>query len=75
VQSVCEVIADFFETTYTGRAAFDPHDWAAWWSYMQDVYDESPVLRAYLDRRRRWYAVDEALGAHRLARGTATTVR
>lgn len=61
VQSVCEVIADFFETTYTGRASFDPDDWAARWAYMRDVHDESPVLRAYFARRDRWYTVDEAL--------------
>jgi hypothetical protein len=61
VQTVCEVLADFFETTYTDRDSFDPDEWRAWWGYLQDVYRESPVLRRYLDERARWYTVDDAL--------------
>jgi hypothetical protein len=61
VQTVCEVFADFFETTYTDRDSFDPDDWRAWWGYLQDIYRESPVLRHFLDERGRWYTVDDAL--------------
>jgi len=61
VQVACETIADFFEATYDQRQSFSPHDWYGWWTYMLDVYDESPVLREYFRRRGPWYDIGPAL--------------
>ena len=63
VQIVCETLADFFESTYDGRAAFDAPSWNAWWAYMSNVYDESAVLRQYLRQRGDWYDIDDALAS------------
>ena len=61
INTVCEMLADHADLAFLQRRDLPSDEWNNWWSYMSDLYDESPVFRAFLERRSNWYSIDEAL--------------
>lgn len=57
----CELLLDFMEITFEQRKKLPGDDWDSWWNYFCDAYDESPIIRLYLDRRPGWYPLGGAL--------------
>jgi hypothetical protein len=57
----CELLLDFMQITFEQRKKLPDDDWDSWWKYFCDLYDESPIIQLYLDRRPEWYPIGGAL--------------
>lgn len=61
LMAVAELEADQFEQVFGLRAMMPAGQWNVWWAYFMDIYDASPVLRAFYDQNRDWYQLDDFL--------------
>ncbi len=61
LMSVAELEADQFEQVYGLRDMMPESQWNVWWAFFQDTFDSSPLLRAFYDRNRDWYELDDFL--------------
>jgi hypothetical protein len=57
----CDKVADLMQVTFLQRDKLPDADWNNWWNGMCDDYDESPMLREYVSKRRKSYAFIDAI--------------
>jgi hypothetical protein len=66
--TACEIIVDHYEFMVINRCALEQDDWASWWEFICDEYDNSPLIRQYLRENSDWYLTYKYIAASSDAR-------
>lgn len=55
LEIVAEWMCDYFDDVYHQRRTMPPATFDEWKTFMQEIYENSPVLRRHIARRQLWY--------------------
>jgi len=59
LDTLTEWVCDFFDDVYQQRDTMTPATFSKWRQFMKDIYQTSPALRAFIEKRGpRWYPDD-----------------
>jgi hypothetical protein len=59
LDTVTEWVCDFFDDVYQQRDTMTPATFSKWRQFMKDIYQTSPALKAFIEKRgKQWYPDD-----------------